>query len=90
MEYSIAGILIIPMVLGLVEMAKRLGVQGEWSTVLAVFLGIVFGSLVYGINEALIPEPIIPYIQWGVFSLGFRLSIPGLYKIGKRFSLGDG
>jgi|GEM_PF-1302808 len=90
MEYSIAGILIIPMVLGLVEMAKRLGVRGEWSTLLAVLLGTVFGSLVYGINEGLIPEQYVPYIKWAVFSLGFGLSIPGLYKIGKRFSLGDG
>ena len=80
MEYSIAGVLVIPMVLGLVEMAKRLGVRGEWSTVLAVFLGTVFGSLVYGINEGLIPEQYVPYIRWGVFSLGFGLSIPGLYK----------
>ena len=89
MEYGIAGVLIIPMVLGLVEMAKRVGVQGEWSTLLAVILGVLFGSLVYGVNTGLIPAQYVPYIEWGVFSLGFGLSIPGLYKIGKRFSLGE-
>lgn len=87
MEYSIAGVLIIPLVLGLVEMAKRLGVVGNWSMLLAVGLGVVFGSLVYGIGEELIPAAYVPYIQWAVFSLGFGLAIPGLYDIGKKFSL---
>ncbi len=87
MEYSIAGVLIIPLVLGLVEMAKRLGVVGDWSMVLSVGLGVFFGSLLYGVNEGLIPAVYVPYLKWGVFSLGFGLAIPGLYDIGKKFSL---
>jgi hypothetical protein len=86
MEFSIAGILVIPLVLGLVEFAKKLGVRDQWSTVLAVVLGIFFGSVWYGIDQGLLPAQWVPYIQWAVFSIGFGLAIPGLYDLGKNLA----
>ena len=86
MEYSIGGVLIIPLVLGLVEFSKKLGLKGQGLTALAIALGIGFGAMWYGMDAGLIPEAWGPYIQWVVFSIGFGLAIPGLYDLGKNYA----
>ena len=41
MQDELAGIALVPLIVGLVEMAKRLGLASAWSAPLAVALGLV-------------------------------------------------
>jgi len=86
MDYSIAGVLILPLILGLVEFFKDYGITGKWSRLFSIVLGILFGSLWYAIEQGLIPEPLLPWISLVVFGLSFGLSAAGLYDLGKRFA----
>jgi len=80
---AVGGVLIIPLVAGLVQFAKKFGVDGIWNIVLAVILGIFFGGLAFGIDEKLIAEGWVPYIKWVVFALSVGLGAGGLYDMGK-------
>ena len=86
MNYAIAGVAILPLILGVVEFAKQFGLKGKGATLLSVILGIVFGGLVYAFQEGMIPEAAAPWIQLGVFALAFGLAASGLYDLGKRWS----
>ena len=48
-----------------------------------VLLGLFFGGVAYGIDQALLPEVWIPYIKWAVFSLSVAFGAAGLYDVGK-------
>ena len=86
MEFAIAGVAIIPLVLGLVEFAKKLGLQGNGSLVLSVALGFVFSGIVYAIQSGLIPEVAVPYITLVIVALSGGLGAAGLYDLGKKWS----
>ena len=89
MDYSIAGVLILPLIVGLVEFAKDYGIEGKWSRLFAVALGLLFGGLWYAINQGIIPEAAMPWIGIPVFGLAFGLGAAGLYDLGKRFAFGQ-
>lgn len=84
MEYSIAGISIIVLVLGIVEAAKKLGVEGKGSFVLALATGFVFGVFFYVIDNGLLPPAAVPWVEGVVFGLSFGLAATGLYDLGKK------
>ncbi len=85
MEYAIAGVAILPLILGLVEFLKKFGVDGEWSALAAVVMGSILGGVYYAMEQGLIPEMVAPYIGVAVFGLAFGLSAAGLYDLGKRY-----
>lgn len=85
MEFSIAGVFIMPLVLGLVEFLKKFGVDGEYSTLAAALLGMFFGGLLYAMEQNLIPAVALPWIGVVVFGLAFGMSASGFYALGKRF-----
>lgn len=83
MEIAIGGVSLLVLVLGLVEFAKRLGVQGKASMVLAMVLGVVIG-VVYKLMGI---YPVIdPWVQVVVFGLAFGLAATGIYDIGKNLT----
>ena len=86
MEFAIAGVAIIPLVLGLVEFAKKLGLKGNGSLVLSVALGFVFSGVVYAIQSGVIPEAAAPYINLVIVALSGGLGAAGLYDLGKKWS----
>lgn len=87
---AVGSVLVIPLVMGLVQFAKKFGLDGNGNLVLAIVLGIFFGGIAYGIDQALLPELWIPYIKWAVFALSVGLGAGGLYDIGKsRFGNSD-
>jgi hypothetical protein len=87
---AIGSVLVIPLVLGLVQFAKKFGLDGNGNVVLAIVLGIVFGGISYGIDQSLLPTVWVPYIKWAVFALSVGLGAGGLYDIGKtRFGNND-
>jgi hypothetical protein len=87
---AIGGVLVMPLVLGLVQFAKKFGLDGIWNIVVAVGLGIFFGGIAFGIEEGLIAAAWVPYIKWVVFALSVGLGTGGLYDVGKtRFGTNE-
>ena len=86
MEFAIAGVAIIPMVLGLVEFAKKLGVNGNASLVLSIVLGFLFSGVVYAVQSGIIPDAAVPYINLVVVALSGGLGAAGLYDLGKKWT----
>ena len=80
-EMGIAGVLIIPLVLGWVEAAKKLGVNGKGSFVMALVLGCLFAALWQAINTGLIPETVLPWVRVAVVGLGGGVAATGLYDL---------
>ena len=87
-ELAIGGVNLLLLVLGIVEAAKRLGVNGTGSFVLALALGGVFGGLEMAITSELIPAAAIPWIVVVVRSLGGAVAATGLYDLGKKLVVG--
>lgn len=82
-ELAIGTVLVIPLIVGIVQFAKKFGVKGNWNIVLALVLGFLFGGLAYGIDQSLLPEVWVPYIKWVVFALSVAIAAGGLYDVGK-------
>lgn len=80
---AIGSVLVIPLVLGLVQFAKKFGLDGNGNVILSVALGIFFGGIAYGIDQSLLPALWIPYIKWAIFALSVGLGAGGLYDVGK-------
>jgi len=83
-DLAIAGVSLIPLVMGWVELSKKLGVKGNWSLVLSVLLGAVFAGLWQAMNTGLIPEAVIPWIKVAIVALGGGLAASGLYDVAQR------
>lgn len=88
-SFEIGGVGVIVLVLGLTEAAKRLGVTGKGSQVLALCLGAFFVGLSAAIGCDLIPVVALPWIEVGVMGLGGALAATGIYDLGKRFMRGN-
>ena len=86
MEFAIAGVAIIPLVLGLVEFSKRLGVKGDWLLVEAVGIGSVFSGVAYAMQSNLIPDPWKTIITVAIVALSGGLGAAGLYDLGKKWT----
>ena len=61
------------LVLGIVQAAKRFGVEGKASEVLALTLGAFFVALAAAITAGMVPEVWVPYIEIVVMGLGGAL-----------------
>lgn len=79
---SFSPFLILAMIIGLVELAKKLGLQGSACLIASMVLGILFG-VAFQLG-ALYPAINI-WIQIVVYGILFGLAASGLYDVGKRF-----
>jgi flagellar biosynthesis protein FliR len=70
------------MILGLVELSKKFGLQGNWLIVESSLLGLFFG-MVYQLSIA-IPDNAFSWLGVVVYSILFGLSVSGFYDLGKR------
>jgi len=70
---------IIPLVLGLVEAAKKLGVKGDASFALALGLGAAFAAYLEAVAQGLIPASVQPYVSVAVVGIAGGLAATGLY-----------
>lgn len=75
MDIEVYGVFIVPLIIGLVEAAKRVGLPSKWSPVLAVVLGLLAGIML------LFPEDLR---QGVVVGLALGLSATGLYSGAKN------
>jgi len=85
MDLGIAGVNILLLVVGLVEAAKRLGLKGNGSFVLALILGTVLGVLFYLVENAMIPSEAVRWISAALFGLAVGLAGTGLYDLSKSY-----
>ena len=77
-----AMMLLVP---GIVETAKKFGVNGNGSLALSLALGFLFVGLAQAISQALVPEVALPWIAVAVSGLGGALGVSGYYDLAKKF-----
>jgi len=82
-ENPLTVVIIIGVIVGLVEFAKKLGVNGNWSIVLSMVIGLVLG-LAWELQN-LYPQ-ISPWLNVIIGGLTTALSASGLYDLSKRFA----
>ena len=86
-QLAIGGVLIIPLVLGLVEFSKRLGVSGNGCTIEAFVLAAAFGMVAHAIGTGMMPVAAVPWVTMVVVGLGCGiagLAATGIYDLGRR------
>lgn len=73
------------LIVGLVEFAKKFGLEGRSLSALAFGLGIVLTAIAYGIDTGLIPAGAVPYVEWVIVAIAGGPAAMGFYDLGKRF-----
>ncbi len=81
MPTEYAGVLAIPLIIGLVEAAKRLGLDAVWATPLAVGLGLAISVGYVAAQRVPGSEVWVDAVLWG---LALGLSASGLYSGAKK------
>jgi len=86
-QLAIGGVLLVPLVVGLVQISRKLGIGGNWLVLEAFGLADVFGMLAYAVDKGLIPAPAVPWIAMVFVGLGcgvVGLAASGLVDLGKQ------
>ena len=81
MPTEYAGVLAIPLIIGLVEAAKRLRMDTVWATPMAIVSGLAISLGFEGAKQAPGSEIWLNAILWG---LALGLSASGLYSGAKK------
>ena len=81
MSMNIGGFEVGVIILGVVEVAKKFGVNGKWSLGLALALGAVLFGYGSAVDAGLINEAIAVWATVVVRSVGYTLAVPGLYDL---------
>lgn len=89
MPTELAGIAVVPLIVGLVEVAKRLGLEARWAPPLALILGLAIslGSLfVGGCRLEGTPQPATcnTLVEALLVGVALGLSAAGLYSGAKK------
>lgn len=82
-ELLINGVPVLFVVIGLVEAAKRLGIEGKASLVLALVLGLLFAL---AMQAVVIWPQFSPWLTSIVTGLVLGLSATGIYDLGQRWT----
>lgn len=82
---ELSPVLLLLLVMGLVEFAKKFGLKGNAVIALSMGLGVVFG-LLYQIATLGVPLDFAGWFMYVVFGLVFGLAVSGLWDLGKRFT----
>ena len=91
-EYSqvaIGGMAVIPMVIGSMQFAKKLGLRGNLLVIVAFLVLALVGGIAGAITEGVMPEVAIPYINVAFYALGLSvtgMASMGLYEVGKDWA----
>lgn len=79
--FEIDGISIVLLIVGLVELVKKLGVEGNKLTLISVLIGILVGV---GFKLYTMLPAAAPWIEVAVVGLAFGLAATGLYDLAKN------
>ena len=78
---SIGNIEIGAIVVGVVEFLKKLGVNGTWSMVVALVLGVALFGYSAAVDAGLVSEAVNTWVTIVVRAVGGAVAIPGLYDL---------
>ena len=81
MPTEYAGVLAIPLIIGLVEAAKRVGLDAVWATPLAIGLGLAISVGYVAAQQVPGSQAWLDAVMWG---LALGLSASGLYSGAKK------
>lgn len=81
MPTEYAGVLAVPLIIGLVEAAKRMGLEAVWATPLAIGCGLALAVGYEAARQTPGAEAWLNAILWG---LALGLSASGLYSGTKK------
>jgi len=84
MDFAIGGIGIAMLIFGIVEAAKKFGVSGKGSQVLALVLGFVFVGLSQAIANEMIAVGVVPFIELVVTAVAGGLAAMGYFDFLKK------
>lgn len=84
MNFAINGVAIGALVFGVVEAAKKFGVEGDASQALALALGFVFVGIWQALETGMLPAGAEPWINLFVTALAGALAANGWYDFGKK------
>ena len=87
MPTEYAGVLAIPLIIGLVEAAKRVGLDTAWATPMAIVLGLAISVGYVAAQQVAGSEVWLDAVMWG---LALGLSASGLYSGAKKAVEGQG
>lgn len=82
--FEIGGILIIPLLIGLVEFAKSVGLSGDKNTKLFTF---IVGAILFALYKTLplLPQDVTIYASIALWAIAGPLSAMGLYDLSKQY-----
>jgi len=84
LEMMIGPVQVVLLVLGIVEAAKRFGVNGKASEALALGIGVVLFGVASAIEAGLIPDAAVMYIIIAARAIAGALAATGYYDLGKK------
>ncbi len=84
----ISPVLLLMMIAGLVQMGKKLGLQGTGNMFLSMGLGVGFGVLFQVMEMA--PGVFTTWARVGIYGIVFGLAASGLYDVGKKMAAAVG
>lgn len=79
--FEIDGISVILLIVGLVELVKKFGVEGNKLTAISVLIGVLVGV---GFRLYTMIPAAAPWIEVAVTGLAFGLAATGLYDLAKN------
>jgi len=86
-KLAIGGVALIPLIAGLVEFSRRLGVEGKGLLAEAFALGVVFVAVAGAIQEGVIPEAGLAWVRvvmWGLAGGVAGVATSGVYDLVKK------
>jgi uncharacterized membrane protein len=78
---TIGNVEIGAIVVGVVEFLKKLNVNGKWSLVVALALGVVLFGYSAAVDAGLVSEAVNTWVTIFVRAVGGAIAIPGLYDL---------
>lgn len=84
----VSPMLLLAMIAGLVEFAKKFGLQGNGCLLMSMACGVGFGVL-FQVME-MYPGVFTTWARVAIYGLIFGLSASGLYDVGKKLALTAG
>lgn len=79
--FEIDGISVVLLIVGLVELVKKFGVEGNKLTAISVLIGVLVGV---GFKLYMMIPSAAPWIEVAVTGLAFGLAATGLYDLAKN------
>jgi len=86
LKVSQGGVSLIPLIIGLVQFSKKLGLKDQGCIIMAFCLGIGFVGVGSAVSQGLIPASAIPWVNTAIGALAggvVAMASVGLYDVAK-------